>query len=59
MSLVRERGHLERLGGFVHADPHRDQELVAQDFAGMDKWKTTPGRYLREVHDASVVAETS
>ena len=42
--------HLDRIGELVDADSHRGQELVAQDFAGMGRWMTAPGRYIREVN---------
>src|SRR5262245_62846695 len=46
--------HVDRIGEFVDADSHGGQELVAQNFAGMDRWKPAPGRDIRKVHNAPV-----
>jgi hypothetical protein len=41
---------LDRIGKLIDADPHRRQELVTQDFTGMDRRQPTPGCDVREIN---------
>jgi hypothetical protein len=46
--------HLDRIGELADTESHRGQQLVAQNFAGMNGWEPAPGRDIRKVHNAPV-----